>query len=57
MDPKQADKICTMVRDLCNKHEGYILSCTLDWTIMEVSHPRYSQKIQMVVPLLDIQYK
>ncbi len=55
-DPK-AEKICGMIQDLAKKHEGQIYSLQLDWTILEISSPRYSSKIQQPVPLLDIQFK
>lgn len=55
-DP-QAEKICSMIQDLATKHRGQIYSLTLDWTILEVSNPRYSGKVQQPVPLLDIQFK
>ena len=55
-DPR-ADKVCAMVKDLAKYHQGEIYSMTLDWTIMEVKHPRYKGKVQQPVPLLDIQFK
>lgn len=41
---------CNMFKDLVNKYHKFGYFIALDWEVMQYYHPRYDEKIEVVVP-------
>lgn len=51
------EKIFEMFQKMCREHKDELLTATLDWEVLSLSHPGYSKKIDQHVPLLLMEFK
>ena len=51
------DKVTKMIQTIADRHKGEMWSLMLDWETRQVSNPRYEGKIELLAPLLLIDFK
>lgn len=51
------DKVQKMFLHMADRHKGEMHSIYLDWQVYQISHPRYDEKIEQLVPLVVIDFK